>query len=125
MKKLLILTALITLSGCSLFQQQPVTPEVTVLTEQVPMKIFQPPAPAAVDLRDISWFVITEENLEQKIEQIRKLQDTDNIVVFAITPSDYENMTFNMQELRRYIRQQKEIILYYQEATQPEESEVE
>jgi hypothetical protein len=64
--------------------------------------------------------VITEDNLEQKIEQIRRLQDAD-AVVFAITPSDYENMTFNIQELRRYIRQQKEIILYYQEATQPEE----
>lgn len=121
MKKLLILTALITLSGCSWWNTKPQAPEVTVLTEQVPMKIFQPPAPASVNLRDISWFVITEENLEQKIEQIRRLQDTDNIVVFAITPSDYENMTFNMQELRRYIRQQKEIILYYQEATEPEE----
>lgn len=121
MKKLLILTALITLSGCTLFQQQPVTPEVTVLTEQVPIKIFQPPAPAPVQLRDISWFVITEDNLEQKIEQIRKLQDAD-AVVFAITPSDYENMTFNMQELRRYIRQQKEIILYYQEATEPKDN---
>ena len=30
-------------------------------------------------------------------------------------------MAFNLQELRRYIRQQKEIIIYYRQATQPEE----
>jgi hypothetical protein len=27
-------------------------------------------------------------------------------------------MSYNLQELRRYIRQQKEIIIYYREATQ-------
>ena len=35
-----------------------------------------------------------------------------------MTPPDYENMAYNLQELRRYIRQQKEIILYYRKATE-------
>ena len=38
-----------------------------------------------------------------------------------MTPQDYENMAFNLQELRRYIRQQKEIIIYYRDATKVEQ----
>lgn len=34
-----------------------------------------------------------------------------------MTPQSYENMAYNLQEIRRYVRQQKEIILYYREAT--------
>jgi len=30
-------------------------------------------------------------------------------------------MAYNLQELRRYIRQQKEIIIYYRQATQGDE----
>jgi hypothetical protein len=31
-------------------------------------------------------------------------------------------MAYNLQELRRYIRQQKEIIIYYRQATQEDEN---
>jgi hypothetical protein len=37
--------------------------------------------------------------------------------VFALTPDGYEKMAENFQEVRRYVRQQKELILYYREAT--------
>jgi hypothetical protein len=40
-----------------------------------------------------------------------------NFVVFALTPDGYEKMAENFQEVRRYVRQQKEIIIYYHEAT--------
>jgi hypothetical protein len=36
-----------------------------------------------------------------------------------MTPQSYENMAYNFQEMRRYIRQQTEIIKYYREATKP------
>jgi hypothetical protein len=32
---------------------------------------------------------------------------------------DYENLALNVAELRRYINQQTEIIVYYEEAVQP------
>ena len=43
----------------------------------------------------------------------------------AISVKDYENLAKNFAELRRYIEQQKQIILYYEEAVQPLESEKE
>lgn len=65
---------------------------------------------------DVNFFVITEENLDDQIKAIEKLLD-GNFVVFALTPDGYEKMAENFQEVRRYVRQQKEIIIYYHKAT--------
>ena len=34
----------------------------------------------------------------------------------AITPKGYENLAFGIGDLRRYVLQQKEIIIYYEKA---------
>ena len=73
--------------------------------------------PKAINLQDIEFFVVTEKNFDDQIARLKKLQG-GSYVIFGITPLDYENMSYNLQELRRYIRQQKEIIIYYREATQ-------
>jgi hypothetical protein len=38
---------------------------------------------------------------------------------------DYENLALNVAELRRYINQQTEIIVYYEEAVSPPEAQQE
>ena len=35
---------------------------------------------------------------------------------------DYENLALNVAEMRRYINQQTEVIIYYEEAMQPDET---
>lgn len=57
-------------------------------------------------------------NLEQKIIEIEKELDSE-FVIMALTPDGYEAMAANLQEIKRYIAQQKEIIYYYREATAP------
>lgn len=94
----------------------PPEPQIITVEKKVPLRIFQPPLPASIDLLDVNFFVITEENLEDQIRSIEKILD-GNFVVFALTPDGYEKMSENFQEVRRYIRQQKELILYYREAT--------
>lgn len=86
------------------------------MTEKVPLRIYQPPLPQEIDLLDVNFFVITEENLEEQVKTIEKLLD-GQFVVFALTPDGYEKMAENFQEVRRYVRQQKELIIYYREAT--------
>ncbi len=108
------------ISGCSFMQTKPLpTPEpiIKTVTEYKTLEIFQPPLPSTIDLQDVKFFVVTEKNFEEQIIRIRKMQD-GTFVLFGITPQDYENMAYNLQELPRYIRQQKEIIIYYREATQ-------
>jgi len=94
----------------------PPEPQIVTVTEKVPLRIYQPPLPAEIDLLNVNFFVITEENLQEKIKEIEKILD-GNFVVFALTPDGYEKMAENFQEVRRYVRQQKELIIYYREAT--------
>ena len=107
-----------TLTGCQLFQRQPieVEPEIIIKTEYEPLRIYQPPLPAEIDLLDVNWVVITEENFDEKFAEVEKLLGGD-FVIFALTPDGYEKMAENLQEIRRYIRQQTELIIYYRNAT--------
>ena len=117
-----LMTASLLLQGCQWmpkWHQKPlVEPEAKIITvtEKVPLRIYQPPLPQEIDLLDVNFFVITEENLTEQIKIIEKMLD-GNFVVFSLTPDGYEKMAENFQEVRRYVRQQKELILYYREAT--------
>jgi len=122
MKILLLLSSSLLLSGCGGLLSwrneapTPVLPPVQVITEEVKLEIFQPPLPQEIRMENVRWYVISEGNMEEKLAEIRADLGGE-FVVFAMTPQGYENMAYNMQELRRYILQQKEIILYYREAT--------
>jgi apolipoprotein N-acyltransferase len=119
MKKILIpilILSSLTLSGCALFQKDPEVREVKIVTRPAEVILYQPPLPRAVGLENVKWHVITGANLEEKLLEIEKMQGGE-FVIYAITPSTYENLSFNMQELRRYIREQQQIIVYYRTAT--------
>jgi apolipoprotein N-acyltransferase len=116
-----LLLAMIT--GCSLFQQQPLPepePIIKTVTKIKPLEIYQPPLPAKIRFEEVNFLVITAENLEEKVAELEKMQK-DSFVIFAMTPQTYENMSYNLQEIRRYLLQQKEIILYYRKATTGED----
>lgn len=114
----LCLLALMTLAGCQMWGTKPVEvpPKIVKEVELVPLRIYQPPVPAEIDLLDVNFFIITEENLEEQVAKIEKMLD-GQFVVFALTPDGYEKMAENLQEIRRFIRQQTELIIYYREAT--------
>ena len=38
----------------------------------------------------------------------------------VLSMKDYENLAINIADLRRYIEQQTEIIIYYEEAVKPD-----
>lgn len=126
MNKLLGLFILIILPGCgglSLFTgsraPEPLPlPPVKVITETVQLEIYQPPLPPEIQLDDVQWFVLTENNMQDKVAEVKRFTGSE-FVIFGLTPQSYENMAYNLQEIRRYIRQQTEIIKYYREATKP------
>jgi len=123
MRTLTSFLTILLLSGCSFMKNDPLpTPEpiIKTVTEYKTLEIYQPQLPRKIDLQDVEFFVVTEKNLEEQIARISKMQDS-TFVIFGMTPQDYENMAFNLQELRRYIRQQKEIIIYYRDATKIEQ----
>lgn len=116
--RLCLLMLLVTvLSGCT-WSVKPDTESVTVetVTRPAQMPVFQPPKPIPLRLEPVQWYVITQENLEEKVAEISELSGDGEFVVFAVTPMTYENLSWNMQELQRYHRQLLEIVLYYEDA---------
>jgi hypothetical protein len=54
--------------------------------------------------------------LDQFLDEMER-QNAGGIVFVATTIGDYEAMSANMQELRRYIRELGEVIIYYRNVT--------
>ena len=114
---LLLLTLL--LSSCGYLRKP--EKEIVVQTVEVQKIIPIQPQPKPVDMIDVKFYVVTEENYEEFKEKFMKTNN--DYVFYAVSVHDYENLAFNMAELYRYIRQQKEIIIYYEKAVKvkPEE----
>lgn len=126
MNKTLLILCLFLVQGCSILRPaapQPLPlPPVKIITESIQLEIYQPPLPPEIQLDDVQWFVLTEANLAEKITEVKRFTGSE-FVIFGMTPQSYENMAYNFQEMRRYIRQQTEIIKYYREATKVKGSE--
>ena len=56
-------------------------------------------------------------NYEKFVKEYAKKNGTDSYI--ALSVKDYENLSLNFAELRRYIIQQKQIIIYYENAVAP------
>jgi len=54
--------------------------------------------------------------LDKFLDEVKK-KNSGDVVFFAITTEDYELMAYNMQELRRYIREVQEVVVYYRNVT--------
>ena len=114
---LLLLTLL--LSSCGYIRKP--EKEIVVKTIEVEKVIPIQPQPKPIDMIDVKFYVVTEENYEEFKEKFMKTNN--DYVFYAVSVHDYENLAFNMAELYRYIRQQKEIMIYYEKAVEvkPEE----
>lgn len=90
-------------------------PEEVVVTqvEYVERTIPIQARPKPVTLYDIEFYAVTDENLEEFLERFEK--DNGDVVFFAISVPDYENIALNMGELRRFIEQQRAVIVYYED----------
>ena len=107
---LLLLTLL--LSSCGYLRKP--EKEIVVQTVEVQKVLPVQPRPKPVDMTDVKFYVVTEENYEEFKEKFMKTNN--DFVFYVVSVHDYENLALNMSELFRYIKQQKEIVIYYEEA---------
>jgi hypothetical protein len=134
---------LLTISGCSLLTPAP--REVEIITKPIRIDIVQPVLPRAIDLKEPRWYVVSDakviENclkneegksdcklgredlypegythLDKFIDGIKKRHGGD-VVFVAMSVEDYEMMSYNTQEIKRYINQLGEVIVYYRNVT--------
>lgn len=141
-----VLAISIILSSCSILGQR----QVEVVTKPVQIDIVQPTMPREIDLKEPKWYVVSDTKiieaclkdpetkkpdcklgredrypegytyLDKFIDDIKKKHGGD-IVFVAMTVDDYELMSYNTQEIKRYINQLGEVIIYYRNVTMNDE----
>jgi len=77
--------------------------------------------PKPLQLTDTRVFVVTEENFDAFVEEFKGIYG--EVAFVALSMQDYENLALNVSDLRRYINQQKQIIVYYEKAVTDEPKE--
>lgn len=114
----LLLLTLITplITSCSSF---PSVKQVEIQTVEVERKIPLQNRPRQLDMQDIQWYVVTEKNFPEFKK--RFADENGELVGYVLSVRDYESLALNMADIKRYIEQQKEIIIYYEKAITPKE----
>lgn len=112
---LVTITSLLFLSGCSSLMPDP---EVKVVTQIAKTKIPTVARPKAVQLTDTRVFVVTKDNYAEFEKEFKEVYG--ELAFVALSMKDYENLALNIAEIKRYLEQQTEIILYYEKAVTDE-----
>ena len=110
----LLLPLLLLSSGCSSWRE--VLP-VEVKTVEVERKIPTQNRPRPVKLDDVYFYVVSADNFDEFKKRFEK--ENGDLVFYALSVRDYETIAYNMAELKRFIDQQQQIIVYYEEAVKP------
>ena len=97
--------------------------KVDVVSKPLERTVAQPILPRGLDLKEPYWYVVSEKNIDEFLEKLKK--EEGRLVFVAMSVPDYELMAYNMQEIKRYIKELKEVVVYYRTVTtnQGEENE--
>ena len=107
------MVVLLFLTGCSTFRE----PEIKVVTQIEKTKVPIVARPKPIDLVDTRVYVVTKDNYESFVKEFT--EEHGELAYVVLSMKDYENLAINIADLRRYIEQQTEIIVYYENAVKP------
>ena len=113
-----LLPLLLLSSGCSTWNP---LKRIEIKTVEVDRVIPTQNRPRPVKMNDIYFYVVTEQNFEDFKK--RFVKENGDLVGYVLSVRDYETLALNMAELKRYLIQQKEIIVYYEKAVTPKPKE--
>ena len=116
LKVLSLLPLCLLMSSCSSW---PKLKQIEIKTVQVERIIPTQNRPRPLNMNNIKFYVVTSENFEDFKQRYE--EDNGTFLFYALSVRDYETLAINMAEIKRYIEQQKQIIIYYEKAVKPRE----
>ncbi len=99
-------------TGCSMIPSQTKPVEVRTISEPIPM--YHPPLPIEVQLVDVDWTVLTPDLMTQYLIDLEN-GSAPKTAYYSLTTKEYENLSMNMAELKRYLKDSLHIIEFYRE----------
>ena len=104
----------ILLSSCSWKPEKEIVTVETIVKPTI--TIAQRPRPVEFD--ELKVKVITEANVQEVIQEMKDNQG--QFLVYALDPVTFKNLAIGIEEIKRYIEQQNDIIVYYEKAVTDE-----
>ena len=120
--KALLFLALLLVSGCSILGSSRDIPEVKpveVVTVVKKAPTYHPPLPNQIDPVPVEWTVLNPELMQEYLDDVNEGNAPTN-VWYALTTKGYENLSTNMADVKRYLRQVLSILKYYKELDEKE-----
>ena len=120
--KTLIFLILLLASGCSMLGSNREVPdvkpvEVVTVVKKAPM--YHPPLPNQINPVPVEWTVLNPELMQEYLDDLNEGNAPTN-VWYSLTTKGYENLSTNMAEVKRYIRQVLNVLKYYRELDKQE-----
>ena len=101
-----MLTLTTVLSGCS---TTPQSVEYSARPIERPELIL--PSTNTLDLRNVDFVVVNRDNVEEVFAQLER--EGKPVVLFALTDTNYENLSLNIADILELLSQQKAVIIAY------------
>jgi hypothetical protein len=98
----------LTLAGCLGSRTQ----EIEVSSAPIDRPELTLPPVDEINMREVEWVIINEDNLDTKIEQLTA--NGQPLAMFVLTGEGYENLGLNISDIRALVQQQQEIIVAYE-----------
>ena len=119
--KLALLFLLLLVSGCTVFggKNIPTVNPIEVVTIEKKAPVYHPPLPNAIEGYPVQWTVLNPQLMEEYLTDLEEGNAPTN-VWYSLTTKGYENLSSNMAEIKRYLRQTLSILKYYRELDKEE-----
>tara|TARA_R100000315_G_C5132316_1_gene75619 strand:- start:38 stop:382 length:345 start_codon:yes stop_codon:yes gene_type:complete len=86
--------------------------QVEVVTIEKPAPVYHPPLPNQISPLPVEWRVLTPETMQVYLDDLNAGKAPVD-AYYGLSPKGYENLSTNIAEIKRYIRQTISIIEYY------------
>ena len=123
MKQTLALSLVLLMAACSIFPlggSRTKSVEVITIEERAPM--FHPPLPMEMQMVNFDWEILTPDIMRDYLQLVESGKAPKQ-AYYALTTKDYENISNNMAEIKRYTRDILAIVEYYRSLDDEEEED--
>ena len=91
-------------SSCSWIPEKEIVTETKLVKPNIPVV----PRPRSVDFGELNVVVITEENVQQVIDETKQTQG--EFVVYGLSPLVFKNLALGIEELKRILLNQMKLL---------------
>ena len=107
---ILMVCGIMMLGGCSSTPEVKQIEVTTTAIEKLPLSL---PNPAPLEMQEVEWMIVTEENIEEAWQLLR--DKNEGVALFALRHGDYERLALNIKEIRAMLGEYIVILKKYRE----------